>query len=198
MNSKAIPPTESGGRLFDPPGGILVWIIVFIELLTFGIAIGVFLLQKGQDPGTFRAGQAGLNGTLAFVNTVVLLTGGWFMAHAIRLLRSGAATRSLRWIAASALAGVLFLCLKGAEYADKLQQGHDLHHDAFHTLYWLLTGFHFMHVLVAVLLLAAMARGVRRGRYTPENHEDVEGSAIFWHMCDLIWLLLMPVLYLLP
>jgi len=190
--------SDSASRLFEPPGGILVWLIVFVELLTFGLGMAVFLIQKNQDPEVFRHGQAQLNRTVAFLNTVVLLTGGWFMANAMTFLKAGAPARSARWIAAAGIAGVTFLGLKGSEYAAKLGQGYDLHHDTFFSLYWLLTGFHFLHVLVAVVLLVVMWVGLRKGKYTPARHEDIESSGIFWHMCDLIWLLLMPVVYLVP
>ena len=61
----------------------------------------------------------------------------------------------------------------------------------------MLTGFHFVHVMVAVVLLSALLRAVGRGRYHAADHQDVEAGGVFWHMCDLIWLLLYPVTYLL-
>jgi len=189
---------DSRPKLFEPPGGLLVWLIVWVELLTFSIGMGVFLVQKNHDPEVFRNGQAELSRTLAFLNTMVLLTGGWWMANAMAVLKAGHPARATRWLAGSTLAGVMFLVLKGSEYATKLSRGYDLHHDAFFSLYWMLTGFHFLHVLVAVVLLAVMWRGLCQGKYTQASHEDVESTGIFWHMCDLIWLLLMPVIYLLP
>ncbi len=196
MSLNPKPASAAAPHVLEPPGGILVWIIVLVELLTFGIGIAVFLVQRNHDPEVFHHGQDHLNRALAFTNTVVLLTGGWFMANATERLRSGDSSRSSSWIAASTLTGALFMILKGIEYAGALRQGYDLHHNVFFTLYWLLTGFHFLHVLVATVLLAAMTLGIRRGKYTATHHEDVESSGIFWHMCDLIWLLLMPVVYL--
>lgn len=189
-------PSGTGAGLFEPPGGILVWIVAFVELLTFLLGLGAFLVQKRGDPELFRAGQALLSQPLALANTLLLLTGGWFMANAIVTLRAGRGAAAGRWIGGAALTGLGFLVLKGVEYADKLGHGFNLGHDAFFTLYWMITGFHFLHVVVAVILLVAVGFGVRRGRYTAAGHEDVASVAVFWHLCDLIWLVILPVVYL--
>ena len=187
-------PTED---LMEPPGGVLVWIIVFLELLTFGAGLGVFLFQAREHAALFEQSRGLLNQPLAFANTLVLLTGGWCMANGITVLRRGHSKTALRWICGAILTGILFIALKCVEYADKIHHGIGFGDDAFFTLYYLLTAFHLLHVLVAVVLLGFMARGMRRGRYHREDHLDVESSGIFWHMCDLIWLLLYPVVYLL-
>lgn len=181
----------------EPPGGILVWIIVFVEVLTFGMGLVVFQVQARENVELFRTGRALLNQPIGVANTLVLLTGGWFMTRVIGSLRIGTVTRAARWLLATIGSGLVFTALKGVEYAAKLKHGHDLNADTFFTLYWLLTGFHVVHVAVAVIILLLMWRGIRAGRYTPVEHADVESAAVFWHMCDLIWLVLYPVVYLL-
>lgn len=181
----------------EPPGGILVWIIVLVELLTFGMGLVVFLVQAREHAEVFQIGRATLSQPIGMGNTLVLLTGGWFMTRVIHCLREGEPLIARRWLLATLGSGVLFLLLKGSEYAVKLEHGQGLNADTFCTLYWLLTGFHFIHVAVAVIILLFMWRGIGTGDYTPTNHEDVESSGIFWHMCDLIWLLVYPVIYLL-
>lgn len=194
----AVPATVHRADLFTPPGGALVWMIVFLELLTFGIGLIVFLRFKAAEPESFRHGQAGLGQVAAFVNTLLLLTGGWLMANALDRIRAQRVSDALRGMGLAAAFGVAFLIVKGGEYTQKFGQGFDLHHDSFHTMYWLLTGFHYLHVVVAVILLVAMAWGLRHGKCTGDHALNIESSAVFWHLCDLIWLLLMPVIYLLP
>jgi len=181
----------------EPPGGILVWIIVFLELLTFSAGLVVFVVQGNQEADAFRAGRALLNQPIALANTLILLTGGWCMANGIATLRRGHRVHTARWVGGAICTGLAFLLLKGCEYAEKIQHGVGFGDDAFFTLYWLLTGFHFLHVVVAVVLLIVMWCGVRRGKYHRDYLQDVESSGIFWHMCDLIWLLLYPIIYLL-
>ncbi len=182
---------------FEPPGGILVWIIVFLEVGTFGAGLGVFLHQRGETPELFAQGRELLNQPIAFVNTLVLLTGGWFMACGLEELRRGRSPAALRWIYGAIATGLAFLLLKGIEYGEEASHGASFGEDAYFTLYFALTGFHFIHVLVAVLILGYLALHVKRGRYHRDHHDDVEAGGIFWHMCDLIWLLIFPIVYLL-
>ena len=93
--------------------------------------------------------------------------------------------------------GILFLFIKGYEFYDKIGHGLTIDYDSFFTFYWLLTGFHFIHVLVGVVILLFVARGIRKAVYSKDDYLDVESGGAFWHMCDLIWLFLFPVLYLL-
>ena len=183
-------------NFFYPPGGILIWIIILVELVTFTAGIGAFAWQRSLDPGLFVAAQQNLSASTGLVNTLVLLTSGFFMAEAVRLLKRGKTTDSHRRMHAALALGLAFLAIKGTEYAGKLSNGFDLGYNSFFTFYWLLTGFHFVHVLVGCVILAVLARKTRQGVYHQNNHEDVETGASFWHLCDLIWLLLFPVLYL--
>jgi nitric oxide reductase NorE protein len=182
---------------WEPPGGVLVWLLVFLEVITFGAGIITFLVQGRDHPAEYAAGRELLNQPLAFANTLLLLTGGWCMANGLGSLRCGNQGKSLRWVTAAIMTGLVFTLLKGIEYADKVQHDIGFGRDVFFTFYYALTGFHLVHVLAAVVLLAFMARGIRRGHYHQKEHLDVESSGIFWHMCDLIWLLVYPVIYLL-
>lgn len=192
----ACPAFDQNDR-WEPPGGILVWIIVFLELITFSAGLVVFVVQGWHEADAFRASRALLNQPIALANTLILLTGGWCMANGIACLRKGHRVHSARWVGGAIITGIAFLSLKGVEYAGKIHHGIGFGSDTFFTLYWLLTGFHFLHVLVAVVLLVVMWSGIRRGKYHRDHYLNVESSGIFWHMCDLIWLLLYPIIYLL-
>ena len=90
------------------------------------------------------------------------------------------------------LGGFLFLVLKCFEYTQKLEAGLGANYNLFFTFYWSLTLFHVIHVLVGLVILLFMLFGLKKST----KLEDFEASAAFWHMCDLIWLLLFPVIYL--
>jgi len=182
---------------WEPPGGVLIWLLVGLEVLTFGAGILAFVYQERGNAVEFEQGRLLLDQTLAFANTLVLLTGGWFMACGLGALRKGKNTCARRWTLAALLAGVLFLLLKLVEYRQKAAHGIQFGEDTFFTLYYLLTGFHFVHVLVAVVLLGCLARSARLGHSHAGDHQNFEAGGVFWHMCDLIWLLLYPVIYLL-
>lgn len=197
MAEPAFESPRSDSNLLTPPGGFLVWVIVLVEFITFGMGLAVFVVLRHREPAVFHSGQAGLHHGIALANTLILLFGGWWMANVVVHLRQGDRGRARRGTVWAAMCGVAFLVLKGWEYIAKLRQGADLHRDTFHTLYWLLTGFHYLHVLVAVILLWAMVRALGQTKLAAETRDNVEASAIFWHLCDLVWLLLLPVVYVL-
>ena len=89
-----------------------------------------------------------------------------------------------------------FLILKSYEYYEKIEMVLTMGKSSFFTNYWLLTGFHWIHVLVGLIILIFIRRSIQKSK-TEASLEDIEASATFWHMCDIIWLLLYPVLYLL-
>lgn len=180
------------GQIAEPPGGLLVWMIVALELVTFSVALVALVVSARGDPEGYHQSRLLLDARYGFANTVFLLTSGWFMAESVRFFRSGDRVRTRRSLLLTLAGGALFVVLKAVEYADKIHHGHTLGSDPFFTWYWLLTVFHLMHVGVGLIILGVLLRGLRSVR-----EEDFEAGGIFWHMCDLIWLLLFPALYLL-
>jgi len=188
--------TVDNKNIYYPPGGILIWMIIALEFLTFSIALLVFLYQRNGDLALFNNSQMLLNKGLGTANTIALITSGFFMATAMQLLRTGNQKKSLQYILLTIAFGLLFLTLKSFEYQGKLQHGYSFGYNDFFNFYWLLTGFHFIHVLVGIIILSYMAIKIKQGAYNEHNYEDVETSAVFWHMCDLIWIFLFPIIYL--
>jgi nitric oxide reductase NorE protein len=183
--------------IFHPPGGILIWMIITLEVVTFTVVLFAFAIQRLDDPQLFNSSQQMLNVVLGTINTIVLLTSGFLMAESLRVLKLGDNKKSSRLLLATIGLGILFLIIKGFEYSTKIGHGIGLEYNTFFTFYWLLTGFHFIHVFIGLLILTYLIFKIKSGYYSKENHFDVETGAAFWHMCDLIWMLLFPVLYLL-
>ena len=180
-------------NFFYPPGGILIWTLILLELLTFGVALIVLAVSSKENPTAFLASSSHLNATYGAVNTVFLLTSGFFMATTLHQFKHGNIKKASLYLNITMAGGVLFLILKSIEYYEKIDLGFGLGYDTFFNFYWLLTGFHVIHILVGLVLLLFMKRGFAK---QTSQLEDVEASAAFWHMCDLIWLVLFPVLYL--
>lgn len=188
--------TPNGKSVYYPPGGLLIWIIVFLELITFSAFLIVYLSFRQSDLETFNASQSMLNSTLGMINTIVLLTSGLFMAAGLFELKKGG-RNAITYLALTIAFGVLFMGLKAFEYNEKIELGIGFSTNQFWVFYWLLTGFHLIHVFVAVVLLSYMLIKTKSGTYSATNFEDVESVGVFWHMCDLIWIFLFPILYLL-
>ncbi len=158
-------------------------------MLVFGAGLVSFLAMRIGDPEGFAAAQDHLHRTAAGINTVILVTSGFFAALAVRAAEAGRRRATRWWLAAAALLGVVFLGIKAIEYAGNASAGIGIESGTFFTFYYLLTGFHAAHVVAGIVIL-----GVVGFFPAPRN---VETGAAFWHMVDLVWVLLFPVIYLL-
>ncbi len=165
-----------------------MWVLIISELLVFGAFLLGFGIARIQNPEIFHTGQATLDIRLGALNTILLVTSGWFAALAVQVRERGDITGSRRKITLAMLLGAAFLVIKGIEYADKINHGLDIETDTFFTLYYLITGFHAMHVVMGMIILAIVS-----WKNTTEN---LETGAAFWHMVDLIWLIVFPIFYL--
>ncbi|MFD3191508.1 cytochrome c oxidase subunit 3 [Sedimentitalea sp. HM32M-2] len=180
---------QNGSALDELPGDLMMWVLIISELLVFGAGLAAFLAVRASDPDGFAQAQDALNRTGAGLNTVILVTSGFFAALAVPWREAGRRMQVRLALIAAALLGVLFLIIKGAEFAQKAALGIGWDTHAFFTFYYLLTGFHAAHVVAGVLILLLVA-----WRDDPRN---IEVGASFWHMVDLVWVLLFPVIYLL-
>ena len=180
----------SDASLIDElPGEFLMWVLIISELLVFGAGMIAFMGVRLTDPAGFAEAQSHLHRTGAALNTAVLVTSGYLAAQALHWGRNMQRLRARLALILAALLGVVFLIIKGAEYADKASQGIGYETHPFFLFYYMLTGFHAAHVLagVGILLLVAWR----------DDPSSVEAGAQFWHMVDLVWIMLFPVIYLL-
>lgn len=171
------------------PGDLMMWVLIISELLVFGGGLLAFLGVRLTDPAGFMEAQSHLHRTGAGLNTVVLVTSGWLAALAVRTAEVGNILRTRLYLAAAALLGAVFLWIKGMEYAAKGAAGITFETHPFFMFYYLLTGFHAVHVVAGIAIL-----GLVGWKATPRN---VETGTAFWHMVDLVWVLLFPIIYLL-
>lgn len=183
---------DSGwGPLAPLPGNPLIWVLILGELAVFTAFFGFYAGARFAEPLLFQESQHMLNPVAGGINTMVLLTSGLFVAMAVEALAADNATAGRRWLVSGLGLGSLFCVVKVVEYGLKFNQGVTPATNTFFTYYYMLTGFHFIHVVVGLVLLGWVA--IRR--FT--TLENVETVAAFWHMVDLIWIFLYPMLYLL-
>ncbi|MCD0501389.1 cytochrome c oxidase subunit 3 [Bordetella petrii] len=173
-----------------------MWFFILAELTVFGILILAFAVAQAMQPAVFRAGRRLLDTSLGWTLTLSLLTAGLFAALALARTRQGRSGTARLLGAALAAAGG-YVVLKFGEYAHLARSGLGLERDTFFTLYWILTGFHFLHVLLGMVILGWMAWRSRQGCYGPAQHAGMESGTLYWHMVDLVWVVLFPLVYLL-
>ena len=181
--------SEATSPFDDLPGDLMIWVLIVSELLVFGAGLAAFLAVRLTDPAGFAAAQDHLHRSAAGINTIVLVTSGWLAALGAQATEAGRIQRARAFLSAAAALGLVFLAVKWVEYADKAAQGIGIETHPFFTFYYLITGFHAAHVAAGVVVLLLVA-----ARAQPR---EVEAGAAFWHMVDLVWILVFPVIYLL-
>jgi nitric oxide reductase NorE protein len=165
-----------------------MWVLIISELLVFSAFFILFAWQRAAEPALFNTAQQQLDPIIGGINTLVLLTSGYFAAQAVIAVKQQQTANCQRWLWAAMALGAVFCLVKMGEYIDKLSLGLYPETNTFFTYYYLLTFFHFAHVIFGLILLALACWRT--------NVEKTETATAFWHLVDLIWVLLYPLLYL--
>ncbi|MBB3018192.1 nitric oxide reductase NorE protein [Microvirga lupini] len=176
------------GALSDLPGHPMMWVLILTETVTFGLLFAIFAITGVVHSDVFSAGRAQLDPVLGGVNTLVLITSGWLAALAVEARVIGRRTIARLLLAGAAALGCVFTAIKVVEYATKVSVGIGLETDTFFTLYFLATGFHLLHVILGVIIIAAVAMY--------DSLDNLKTGTAFWHMVDLVWVVMYPLIYL--
>ena len=194
MDSHAEPKPARDWQL---PGDGAWWIFLTAEFMTLCLFFVVFGFARHANLQEFEAAQQLLDPRFALANSLVLITSGYAAARAIAALRRSAVKPALTWILIAAALGCVFVGIKGTEYSHKMAQGLNLSSGDFWFFYYFLTGFHFLHVLLGIGFLLWIAVQLLWKPTRPGLLVQAESCAAFWHMLDLVWIVLFPLLYLL-
>jgi nitric oxide reductase NorE protein len=174
------------------PGDGDMWVMVLGDMVIFAGYFVVFLVYRTMNEGEFLAAAQHLDITLGVANTVILLTSSWLVARAVLETRAGRHEHAVRLIYAGGAGGVLFMALKGYEWFLKLSAGHT-NSEMFFSFYYVITGVHLVHVLIGLIVLGVLVRELRNpGR---RRASMVEAGAIYWHMVDLLWVIIFALFY---
>ena len=164
--------------------------------MVFALFFSTFLYYRAQSVAQFREAATHLNQSIGVLNTLLMLSSSWFVATAVK-----AARRDMRTAATSLLGGALFcgagfVAAKFCEYRAEILAGFTLNTNDFFVYYYMFTGIHLLHVLIGMGLLGFMARYVAIGQFDMIKMRNLESGASFWHLVDLLWIVLFPLLYL--
>ena len=175
--------------LDELPGDLMMWVLIVSELLVFGAGLAAFMAVRLTDVEGFDVAQGTLNQTLAGLNTLILVTSGFLAAMGVECLKARATTKARILFSVAGTLGVCFLAIKFHEYGLEFSRGVTTDTHPFYMFYFLLTGFHAAHVAAGVVILWLLA--------TRPGVRSAEAGTAFWHMVDLVWVLLFPVVYVL-
>ena len=178
-----------------PPGDLAIWIFILAELLVFAVFFTAYAFARVNHVELFNEYQATLDRDAALINTIVLLTSSYFVIRGVVAAREGDNGLCARWLWTAVAMGAVFLVVKMTEYSHHFDEGVSLSTNTFYMFYLSLTFFHFMHVILGLVILVAVALKAGRGGYSAQEHTGVETGASYWHMVDLVWLILFPLVY---
>jgi nitric oxide reductase NorE protein len=193
MTLKCAIQTEARVRV-PAEGGI--WILICGDLLVFSLFFITLLYYRGQNLEVFSASAAQLNQALGALNTLFMLSSSWFVALAIHAARGNRAKPTAVCFALAVLCGVGFAIVKVLEYGEKIRAGITFNTNDFFMYYYVFTGIHLLHVLLGMGVLVALGLYARSGGFTAGKIRNLESGAIFWHLVDLLWIVLFALLYL--
>lgn len=180
------------------PGDAGVWVFIFADMCAFAVFFALFAAGRIAQPELYEASRQQLDLGLGLANTVILLTSGAFMAHAAKAVRAGDRAATLRslWLALGI--GTLFAASKAIEWGAKIDHGIGLTTNEFFTYYFVFTGIHFLHFVVGLGVLGVLIARTRSLPLDGPAARWVEAGGAYWHMVDLLWIVLFAMLYLLP
>ena len=189
-----LPPRVRAGHV---PGEAGVWVLIMGDLFAFSAFFAVFLLHRAQNVALFSVSQATLQRGFGLLNTALLLTSSLFVARGVLAARAGARPPAARLLALALACGGGFVVSKAFEWGAKIAAGITLNTNEFYSFYYMFTGIHLLHVLVGMGVLTYLLARSRRSDPGAGYVAVMEGGGAFWHMVDLIWVVLFALFYLL-
>lgn len=178
------------------PGEGGIWVFVYGEMLIFSVLFLIFAIGRAGNIALFAESQTHLSQGFGFLNTFFMLTSSLFVAGAVRAARQNEAAVVKRGFSLALLLGAAFVVVKFFEWTDNIHNGMTLGTNYFFTLYYMLTGIHLLHVLIGLCVLSIMIRYSASGNFDAKKVSYIESAASFWHLVDLLWIVLFALIYL--
>jgi nitric oxide reductase NorE protein len=185
------------GKPSHLPGEPGVWVLIGGDMLVFSLFFLTYLAYRNASLSAYLAAQDMLNVSLGLCNTILLLTSSWCVAQSIRVVRDDQRRRASALLLFAFLCGLGFCGLKIVEYHEKFSVGLNIGTNEFFMFYFMLTGIHLLHVVVGLgVLLGIRFKLSRSSQISERDMALIESGATFWHLVDVLWIVLFALLYL--
>lgn len=185
-----------------------MWAFLITEIMFFGGMFTAYLIYRISYPSAFHAGSQHMLFMAGTLNTAILICSSLTMALAVHAAQEGNNKLVVWLLVITLFFGVVFLAIKGYEYHDHYVEhkvpgpsfeweGPDPRHaQIFFSLYFAMTGFHALHMVIGIGLVSAIIYMAAKGKFTTHYHSPVENVGLYWHFVDMVWIFLYPLLYL--
>jgi cytochrome c oxidase subunit III len=173
-----------------------IWLFIIADAATFAACLVAYGFLRNGSPNWPRPFHSITNVSLM---TFILLTSSLTMLLGVRAAKAGEKSAAFRWTILTAVGGILFALLHIREWSSLIGEGMTLFHNPwgaplFGSSFFCITGLHLLHVTGGVIALVAVGLRYMRGRY---NADDLEVTGLYWHFVDLVWMFVVPFVYLL-
>lgn len=184
---------ERAERIPGEPG---VWVLIVCEMVVFAVLFVVIVWNRGHDPGLFATSQRLLSQPLGLTNTVVLIGGSVLVMLVLAAASQAQYRRASQFLVAAVACGTVFVIVKAVEYGLVIHHGMSFHSNVFWMLFFAITGAHLLHVVIGATVLVLIRRRVASGLPGPRDDDWLVSATCYWHLVDLLWLVLFPLFYL--
>ena len=178
------------------PGEEGIWVFVLGDMTVFALFFGTFMYSRGKNRKAFAQAHAELHLALGTVNTVLLLTSSLLVALAVHNVLAGRNAQAPSIFTGALCCGLGFVIVKAIEWTDLFRAGKGIGSGEFFSYYFVFTGIHLMHVLIGLAIVGRLIALTRRPVLEPKQRQLCETGGIFWHMVDLLWIVLFALFYL--
>jgi heme/copper-type cytochrome/quinol oxidase subunit 3 len=172
-----------------------MWVFLASDCLFFGSFIATYLVYRNESLVGPYPNEI-LDIPLTSVSTFVLLMSSLAMVLALNYAQKDQLGLTRFWILAVAVLGAIFLGFQVFEFTTFVNEGLTIRSNLFGTTFFILTGFHGLHVLMGVLWLLGTAFAHFKGALTSRSVEDLEMAGLYWHFVDIVWIIIFTVIYL--
>jgi cytochrome c oxidase subunit 3 len=185
-----------------------MWVFLITEVMLFGGMFTAYTAYRFLYSEGFAEGSRHMSIVLGTINTVVLIVSSLTMALAVHAAQTGSRGKLVGCLGATMVLGLAFIGIKGLEYWQHYQEGlvPGLRFtfegplarpvELFFLFYFIMTGIHAVHLTIGVCVVATLLVLARRGHFTPAAHDPIEVVGLYWHFVDMVWIFLLPLLYL--
>ena len=187
------PPPRRRGHIPGEPGA---WVFIIGDLTAFAVLFVVFMAQRDHRPVLYAHQQLDLHRSFGIINTLLLLTSSLGVVIAVRAIRLHWQRIAQGALAAALICGCAFLVNKYLEWSGLLIHHHKPVGSNFFMYFFVLTGLHAFHVILGMAMLVGVFVLARKPALSKLQMAFVEGGTCFWHMVDLLWVVLFALLYL--
>jgi nitric oxide reductase NorE protein len=178
------------------PGEPALWSLLCADLTLFGFMFIVYAHDRYQNLALFSAARPAMNESMGLAQTLLLLASSWFVAAATQAAKRNVTRATLGYAIPGIACGVAFCALKVIDYAGKFALGITPNTSLFFTYFFAFTGIHLVHVIIAIIVMGLATWRYRKAEKAPKDFIFLESAASFWHLVDILWIMLFALLYL--